>query len=84
MGTEATLIYNVGVISWIINLVRRFMGVAFGIVGTTIYQLLEFTQKQVLLLTAYCSLLHWHLDCIVQLYCETVVTLCHWVSPEKV
>ncbi|CAL8465499.1 g5035 [Coccomyxa elongata] len=46
MGTEATLIYNLGVISWIINLVRRFMGIAFGTAGSCIYQLLDFMQKQ--------------------------------------
>lgn len=58
MGTEATLIYNLGVISWIINIVRRFMGVAFGAAGSCIYQLLEFMQKQVLV-KLYPSMLRW-------------------------
>ncbi|EIE23049.1 hypothetical protein COCSUDRAFT_63431 [Coccomyxa subellipsoidea C-169] len=46
MGTEATLIYNLGPISWIINLIRRFMGVAFGIVGQVIYLILNFLLNQ--------------------------------------
>jgi hypothetical protein len=48
MGTEATLIYNLGPLSWLINNVRRALGIAWGISGRAIYHTLDFLQSQVL------------------------------------
>ncbi|CAL5221947.1 g4224 [Coccomyxa viridis] len=41
MGTEATLIYNLWIFSWLINLIRRLMGIVFGFGGRVLYMALE-------------------------------------------
>ena len=47
MGTEATLIYNLWIFSWLINLLRRLMGIIFGFVGRVLYMALETYHGQV-------------------------------------
>lgn len=47
MGTEATLIYNLWVFSWLINLLRRLMGIIFGFGGRVLYTALETYHGQV-------------------------------------
>lgn len=47
MGTEATLIYNLGPVSWGYNLVRRGLGIVWGISGQAIYHTLEYFLRQV-------------------------------------
>lgn len=47
LGTEATLIYNLGPLSWAINKLRRAMGVVFGTAGRAIYAGLELWHSQV-------------------------------------
>ena len=47
MGTEATLIYNLWIFSWLINLIRRLMGIVFGFGGRVLYMALETYHGQV-------------------------------------
>ena len=49
MGTEATLIYNLWIFSWLINLLRRLMGIIFGFGGRVLYMALETYHGQVTL-----------------------------------
>ena len=41
MGTEATLIYNLWIFSWLINLIRRVTGVIWGFSGRVLFLALE-------------------------------------------
>ena len=47
LGTEATLIYNLGPVSWGINKMRRAMGFVFGAAGRAIYSGLVLWDGQV-------------------------------------
>ncbi len=47
LGTEATLIYNLGPLSWAINRVRAAMGIIFGAAGRAIYYGLQLWESQV-------------------------------------
>ena len=46
LGTEATLIYNLGPLSWAINRVRAGMGIVFGTAGRAIYAGLQLWHSQ--------------------------------------
>ena len=41
MGTEAALIYNLWIFSWLINLIRRVTGVVWGFSGRVLFLALE-------------------------------------------
>lgn len=41
MGTEATLIYNMWIFSWLVNLIRRVTGVVWGFSGRVLFLALE-------------------------------------------
>ena len=47
MGTEATLIYNLWIFSYLINLIRRLTGIIWGFTGRVIYLTLDTFDKQV-------------------------------------
>ena len=47
MGTEATLIYNMWIFSYLINLIRRLTGVIWGFAGRVIYLALDTFDTQV-------------------------------------
>ena len=47
MGTEATLIYNLWIFSWLINLLRRLSGILWGFSGRVMYLVLETYHGQV-------------------------------------
>ena len=47
MGTESTLIYNLWIFSWLINLIRRLTGLIFGFGGRVLYLALETYHGQV-------------------------------------
>lgn len=76
MGTEATLIYNLGPLSWLINLIRRFMGIWFGFVGQTIYHILDFVLNQVLSFDDAYS------NCIIAVKSCSARSTCAVFSPE--